>query len=443
MADIQWGLLQPQQAIDPVKASSPMAPQSKAPNIPTPSDSSGSGDKGLLGGLSDLISGVKNLFGQNPVSIANNALSSQMSQMSAPDLAAQITGATTPSSMAQKVQGTMAGQGAGPYSVQNVQMLAQQAFPGDPVRQQLAVAQATQESGLLGTPSKLATQGNNLFGMKGQGTQGSLNMPTTENVNGQNQKQMAGFAAYKSPQESMEAYKNLMSQPRYQDVMKASTFEEGANALQKDGYATDPNYASALINVNSKIGQKNSVMGAVQAASQPGATPLDVANGYAGLGRANHPEVLQGFFQKSMGQAVNVQSTPWCAAFANSVLMNTGHGGTGSMMAKSFLNYGTPTQTPTNGDVVVLNRGNDPNLGHVGFFAGYGKDGQTVKILGGNEDGMVKTKEYPVSSVAGYRIPPSAQEIQTKGPANQTNQNSPQQQNNSGDHFWDVAGVQN
>lgn len=142
-----------------------------------------------------------------------------------------------------------------------------------------------------------------------------------------------------------------------------------------------------------------------------------VAQGFLGDGRQAHADVLEGFFQKAGMGRVNIQNTPWCAGFANSVLMTTGHGGTGSLAARSFLNYGTPTKEPSQGDVVVfkdLTGANNPAHGHVGFYAGEGDKPGMIKVLGGNQSGAVSIKQYPASKVIGYRIPPSAEEIQAK-----------------------------
>lgn len=98
---------------------------------------------------------------------------------------------------------------------------------------------------------------------------------------------------------------------------------------------------------------------------------------------------------------------PWCAGFANAVLVRNGYQGTGSLMARSFLNYGTYTRNPTEGDIVVLRRGRSQYTGHVGFFVGYEyQDGtKYVKVLGGNTNRSVDVGYYPVAKVLGYRKP--------------------------------------
>lgn len=96
---------------------------------------------------------------------------------------------------------------------------------------------------------------------------------------------------------------------------------------------------------------------------------------------------------------------PWCAAFANAVLNRSGYETTNSLMARSFLHWGTKTKEPQEGDIVVLKRGRSKATGHVGFFQGYEWYGgvQYVKVLGGNTDDAVQVGYFPVSAVLGYR----------------------------------------
>jgi uncharacterized protein (TIGR02594 family) len=125
----------------------------------------------------------------------------------------------------------------------------------------------------------------------------------------------------------------------------------------------------------------------------------------------NNP-VLKQYLQKA-NPGLDPAVTPWCAGFVGSVLNASGLKGTGSLMAKSYLNYGTPTDKPQIGDIVVLNRSDDPRLGHVGFFAGM--DGNNVKILGGNQHNSVSVQSFPISAVAGYRQPPMGHQVQAFG----------------------------
>lgn len=90
----------------------------------------------------------------------------------------------------------------------------------------------------------------NLFGIKaGPGWKGKVaEITTTEYVNGQAQKVKAKFRAYDSYEESFRDYARLISQnPRYAQAMQSTgSAKDYASALQKAGYATDPQYANKL-----------------------------------------------------------------------------------------------------------------------------------------------------------------------------------------------------
>jgi len=78
---------------------------------------------------------------------------------------------------------------------------------------------------------------------------------TTEYVNGIKQKRIEKFRAYDSYADSFKDFANLMrNTPRYENVMANLDNVQGyAKAMQKAGYATDPNYAEKLTNVIKKV----------------------------------------------------------------------------------------------------------------------------------------------------------------------------------------------
>ncbi|MFO0110798.1 MAG: glycoside hydrolase family 73 protein [Alphaproteobacteria bacterium] len=120
------------------------------------------------------------------------------------------------------------------------------ANPDNPVLARLAAAQAVLESGLAdGTPSGLVQRAKNYFGIKGRGSAGSVTMNTREAWGFEN----AQFRAYHSAEESFDDHRQLMEKNRYRSVLNASTLGEAAHAVQRAGYATDPNYADKLISV--------------------------------------------------------------------------------------------------------------------------------------------------------------------------------------------------
>ncbi|MBU4500214.1 MAG: flagellar assembly peptidoglycan hydrolase FlgJ [Gammaproteobacteria bacterium] len=94
---------------------------------------------------------------------------------------------------------------------------------------------------------------HNLFGIKAGGswTGRTVDIVTTEYVNGKPQKQVDTFRAYDSYADSFRDYGKLLSgNARYQNVLAAGHNAAGfAQGLQQAGYATDPNYAQKLMSV--------------------------------------------------------------------------------------------------------------------------------------------------------------------------------------------------
>jgi hypothetical protein len=115
---------------------------------------------------------------------------------------------------------------------QKIQAIVQasiEAAGGDIEQAKLSAAQALLESGLLGKGSTLANKYNNLFGIKGKGSAGSVNMKTWEHYNGKDVTVTDGFRAYNNAAESFidhEAF--LRKNSRYKKVLAAKTFAEKA-----------------------------------------------------------------------------------------------------------------------------------------------------------------------------------------------------------------------
>lgn len=91
---------------------------------------------------------------------------------------------------------------------------------------------------------------HNLFGIKaGSSWTGKVaQVTTTEYVDGVARKTVAKFRAYDSYEDSFKDYARLITRsPRYAQVSQHTDSAHAfASALQKAGYATDPNYASKL-----------------------------------------------------------------------------------------------------------------------------------------------------------------------------------------------------
>lgn len=89
----------------------------------------------------------------------------------------------------------------------------------------------------------------NVFGIKaGRNWQGPVvEVATTEYVDGVAQRQLERFRAYGSYAEGFRDYRGLLSaNPRYTDALRARDAASFAQALQRAGYATDPQYSAKL-----------------------------------------------------------------------------------------------------------------------------------------------------------------------------------------------------
>jgi flagellar protein FlgJ len=138
--------------------------------------------------------------------------------------------------------------------VQTHSQAAQRAEAETGIPATFLVAQAAHESG-WGRGEIRHADGrptHNLFGIKaGAGWKGATaDVLTTEFENGAAKKVVQKFRAYASYEESFADYAKLMKTGRYAGVVaQANTAEGFANALQKAGYATDPQYASKLTRI--------------------------------------------------------------------------------------------------------------------------------------------------------------------------------------------------
>lgn len=92
----------------------------------------------------------------------------------------------------------------------------------------------------------------NLFGIKaGENWKGnSIEVVTTEYVNGVPQKMIEKFRTYSSYAEGFHDYAKLLSNnPRYAEVLNTQDAKTFATGLQRAGYATDPAYADKLMRI--------------------------------------------------------------------------------------------------------------------------------------------------------------------------------------------------
>ena len=137
--------------------------------------------------------------------------------------------------------------------IQNLVPSSQKAYQLYQVLPSISLAQAILESDW--GESGLSQNYYNLYGVKAGVAEPSVQLETSEYIDGKWITIMAPFRVYNSWAESVEAHAKLLTygvdwNPKlYQPVLKAKNYKEAAHALQKAGYATDPTYAQKIIQV--------------------------------------------------------------------------------------------------------------------------------------------------------------------------------------------------
>lgn len=134
--------------------------------------------------------------------------------------------------------------------IQKIAPLAVEDMKKTKIPASLTIAQACLES--ADGNSGLTQKANNLFGIKGTGPAGSVEMPTKEYVNGKWITVNARFRKYHNWAESIEDHSKLLLNGTTwnRNLYRGAVGVDGktaAVAVAKAGYATDPQYAQKLI----------------------------------------------------------------------------------------------------------------------------------------------------------------------------------------------------
>lgn len=133
--------------------------------------------------------------------------------------------------------------------ISTISPIAQQIANSNNLYPSLMVAQAALESGY--GQSTLTQQSNNLFGIKSTNGQG-YNTTTGEYGSNGYYVTNSTFASYPTLMDSLQGYATFLIQnSRYANVFRSQAPDgiQAAKNIQADGYATDPSYATKLINV--------------------------------------------------------------------------------------------------------------------------------------------------------------------------------------------------
>ena len=118
-------------------------------------------------------------------------------------------------------------------------------------------------------------------------------------------------------------------------------------------------------------------------------------------GEADHPLIRWWHSLCTIGETDD--EVPWCSSFANGVAWDERRARSRSAAARSWLGVGISVErsAASPGDIVILSRPPSPTSGHVGFFAGW--EGDSVRILGGNQGNRVSIAEFPADRILGIR----------------------------------------
>ncbi|WP_295728870.1 LysM peptidoglycan-binding domain-containing protein [uncultured Limosilactobacillus sp.] len=159
----------------------------------------------------------------------------------------------------------------------------------------VTVAQAVIESGW--GRSGLSTQAHNLFGIKGSYNGQSIVMQTREVYGGRSVYVNANFRAYPNNSASVEDHGNfLYSNSRYRNLLGDRDYASVARKLKADGYATDPNYAYAIINMVQTYG-----LNRLDTIAFSGAQPVITNKGNSG----NNSSAASGYYTVQSGDTLS------------------------------------------------------------------------------------------------------------------------------------------
>ncbi len=122
-------------------------------------------------------------------------------------------------------------------------------------------------------------------------------------------------------------------------------------------------------------------------------------------GAPNMPDIVRYFHQAGHAE-ISDDETPWCAAFVGAMLARAGVSGTRSLLARSYLDWGEKSDSPSLGAICVLTRGADPGAGHVGFLVG--RTEKKIALLGGNQSDAVTVEAFDAGRLIGFRWPATA-----------------------------------
>jgi uncharacterized protein (TIGR02594 family) len=176
-----------------------------------------------------------------------------------------------------------------------------------------------------------------------------------------------------------------------------------------DGIGSEPDYSGPLPSPADVLGRERAKDPEIQVAKEvlakapTGVTPFRIAHYFADVGDGAYGEawrpyvkgwpvrwnpVIVTFFQATQTVPMG-DETSWCAAFVNWCFQRASKGfATNSASSGSFRSFGTQTDDPRVGDLVVFQKTlpktkTEEQQGHVAFFVA--NHGDQIEVLGGNQ----------------------------------------------------------
>ena len=142
----------------------------------------------------------------------------------------------------------------------------------------------------------------------------------------------------------------------------------------------------------------------------PSGSPYEIAMSLEGLTERRRDGTLNPLIEQFHAATFFTEGDgddAWCSSFMNWCCMMAGYTDydTDSPRARSWTQhpkYTTDTRNLYEGDIVVFSRGKNPALGHVAFATTSYPLGNTIDVLGGNQNNMVCVKPYPLDRLLGY-----------------------------------------
>ena len=120
-------------------------------------------------------------------------------------------------------------------------------------------------------------------------------------------------------------------------------------------------------------------------------------------GPNHNPRILE-YFRSVRTTTPQDDETDWSSAFVHWVLSQAGISGTNSLLDRSWMNWGKPSDLKP-GCIAVFWRGRpDGPYGHSGFVVGLREDGNPI-ILGGNQSNEVRLSTLQKAQLVGCRWP--------------------------------------